>query len=182
MDAATFLASWLYDRLEWLNKKWGVGYEDNNISISFDLTDPTVVDTYLHGYSDSVVTQTEDGLHLVTPDAYDPYFHVDIELMQKGLMAEDLPYLELELMLPPTNGQSTYHMEIFLCAGDVVGATGGISVVAQIGSCNGQFQTVMIDLSQSPYWTGEIHSIRIDYFSGGVPGDTMVIKSVTLTN
>lgn len=35
--------------------------------------------------------------------------------------------------------------------------------------------------SASPYWQGEIHRLRFDYFNASAPGDVMYIKSIELT-
>ena len=160
-----------------------MGYsQGSHLQAEFDLTDPAVSEKYLRGFNDTHMTQTSQGICLMTPEGHDPFFTVDISLAEIDLTADDLPHLEIVFMTLATNPTPEYGMEIFLCAGDVPHATAGISIYTTFCNSAGSFQVIRLDLSQSPYWTGEIHSIRIDYFSPGNPGDIMYIKSVKLTS
>ena len=45
---------------------------------------------------------------------------------------------------------------------------------------DGQYHTLEIDLTKSPYWNGEIHQIRFDFINASAVGDVIYIKSISL--
>lgn len=178
-DASDFLANWLYKRIAWLDSKWGVNTsEENKNSIMFDFTDYDVVTYQLKGFHDCYGTLTDSGFLLQTYEAYDPYFTVDFSTLEEAAIAEDYPYVEIEYMIPETNSNINYTMELFLCAGNTLHATAGRSVTTIIGPPDGQWKKIRISLCDSEYWTGEIHSIRMDYFASCSMGDMLYIRSV----
>jgi hypothetical protein len=129
------------------------------------------------------VELTEDKGLLLTPDssAYDPYFSFDYDLLGKQYDAMFYPILEFTYKVPRSNSQRSYTTELFLCAGGVENATGGISTHVEV-QADGQWHTVRIDLSETGFWSGTIHEIRFDFFSSCEAGDKMYLKEFKLLN
>ena len=184
-DAVEFLSDWLYDRLDWLDYVWGDGEMPEppqpSSGLEFDFTNSNI-ESYLGGFNNCNATMTNDGLKVTVTEGYDPYFTLDISRLPESFYAENYRYLEIEFMLPDTNSRDPYNnMEIFLCAGSVVGATGGVSV-AQYLRTYGQDCKLNFNLALVPQWQGEIHSIRLDFVSSCVAGDVIYIKSIRFHN
>jgi hypothetical protein len=64
-----------------------------------------------------------------------------------------------------------------LCAGQYQNPTGGVSVTFDTVA-DGQWHTVRIPVS----WSGEVHQLRLDFFTDGKPGDAFDLQSIILTN
>ena len=122
------------------------------------------------------VELTEDGL-LLRPnhEAYDPYFSFDYDLIGKKYDAMFYPILEFTYKIPRSSSQRTFVTELFLCSGGVENATGGVSTAVEV-QADGQWHTVRIDLSETGFWSGTIHEIRMDFFSSCEPDDRMYLK------
>lgn len=180
-DAGTFVTDWLTMRLWWLNKQWGDGTEEDIFDVEeapeLQLTFKTQEDLALvQNAKRCTVELTEDGL-LLRPnhEAYDPYFSFDYDLIGKKYDAMFYPILEFTYKIPRSSGQRTFVTELFLCAGGVENATGGVSTAVEV-QADGQWHTVRIDLSETGFWSGTIHEIRMDFFSSCEPDDKMYLK------
>ena len=180
-DAGTFVTDWLTMRLWWLNKQWGDGTEEDLFDVEeapeLQLTFKTPEDLALvQNAKRCTVELTEDGL-LLRPnhEAYDPYFSFDYDLIGKKYDAMFYPILEFTYKIPRSSGQRTFVTELFLCAGGVENATGGVSTAVEV-QADGQWHTVRIDLSETGFWSGTIHEIRMDFFSSCEPDDKMYLK------
>ena len=184
MDAGTFVTDWLTKRLSWLNRQWGDGTETVEPVPAVPelmLTFKTEADMSLISYqSRCTVELTEQGL-LLRPDeeSHDPYFAFTYDLLEESYEAEQYPILEFTYMIPRDASDNRFHTELFLCAGDVSHPVGGISTSLQV-TADGQWHTVKIDLTSSGYWSGEIHEIRMDFFSSCEAGDSMYLKDFKL--
>ncbi len=82
--------------------------------------------------------------------------------------------------IPESNSAETYNAAIYPCAGETLNPTAESMIRVEGLAADGQYHTLEVDLSASPYWQGEIHRIRFDYLSASTPGDVMYIKSITL--
>jgi hypothetical protein len=169
-DAGTFVTDWLTMRLWWLNKQWGDGTEEDLFDVEeapeLQLTFQTPEDLALvQNARRCTVELTEDGL-LLRPnhEAYDPYFSFDYDLIGKKYDAMFYPILEFTYKIPRSSSQRTFVTELFLCSGGVENATGGVSTAVEV-QADGQWHTVRIDLSETGFWSGTIHEIRMDFFS-----------------
>ncbi|MBQ7445209.1 MAG: hypothetical protein IJS71_04625 [Clostridia bacterium] len=111
-------------------------------------------------------------------EGYDVYCGLSIDNNALDIMkAEDYPVLEIEYMIPKTDSKGANMMELFLSAGNVTTAAAENSVfVSWIP--DGKFHKVRINLTSKEVWSGEIHNIRIDYFTECVAGDVFYIKSL----
>jgi hypothetical protein len=180
-DAGTFVTDWLTMRLWWLNKQWGDGTEEDLFDVEeapeLQLTFQTPEDLALvQNARRCTVELTEDGL-LLRPnhEAYDPYFSFDYDLIGKKYDAMFYPILEFTYKIPRSSSQRTFVTELFLCTGGVENATGGISTAVEV-EADGKWHTVRIDLSETGFWSGTIHEIRMDFFSSCEPDDRMYLK------
>ena len=180
-DAGTFVTDWLTMRLWWLNKQWGDGTEEDIFDVEeapeLQLTFKTQEDLALvQNAKRCTVELTEDGL-LLRPnhEAYDPYFSFDYDLIGKKYDAMFYPILEFTYKIPRSSSQRTFVTELFLCSGGVENATGGVSTAVEV-QADGQWHTVRIDLSETGFWSGTIHEIRMDFFSSCQPDDKMYLK------
>ncbi len=183
-DNGEFVNSWLLARLKWLNRQWGDGTEQKEEAKPFvlDLTQQSNM-SYFKDFKRCEGSITANGLYVVShpADKYDPYFTFDLTVAPNYMSAEDYPILEIQYMIPTTNQYTdTYACELFLCSGNVYGATGGISTVATLSKADGKTHTLRIDLSKTGFWNGDIHAIRIDFFNQGEFGDAIYLKNITL--
>ena len=183
-DAGRFVTDWLTHRLRWLNRQWGDGTDDGyevprapELELVFeDEGDLALID----GVSRCTVELTQNGLLLrPTSEAYDPYFSFDYDLLGMGYDASEYYILEFTYRIPADSSEDTFHTELFLCTGGVTGAQGGISTSVEV-TADGEWHTVRIDLSRTGYWFGEIHEIRMDFFSSCEAGDEMYLKEFKL--
>lgn len=109
----------------------------------------------------------------------DPYFLLEASLLEKPLQAAEYQYLLITYRAPQTNSGEATTTELFPCAGEITGPTAGHSVL--FDPTRGDTYAVhQVQLAAVPWWTGEVHSIRIDTFTRGQFGDTMYIDSIIL--
>ncbi len=187
-DAGAFVTDWLTVRLWWLNRQWGDGKGDGDLEIE-DAPDLRLVfedvdDLWpVTGERRCTVELTErDGLLLrPTSEAHDPYFSFDYGLLGKNYEAALYPILEFTYKIPRGSSQAVYTTELFLCAGSVQNATGGISTTVEV-QADGRWHTVRVDLSETGFWSGTIHEIRMDFFSSCEAGDGMYLREFKLLN
>ena len=185
-DAGSFVTDWLTVRLWWLNRQWGDGKGDDpfggeeapELQLTFKTPEDTVIVTSERRCT--VELTQRDGLLLrPTPEAYDPHFSLDYDLLGKNYEAALYPILEFTYKIPRGSSQSTFTTEMFLCAGGVQDATGGISTTVEV-QADGRWHTVRVDLSETGFWSGIIHEIRVDFFSSCEAGDEMYLREFKL--
>lgn len=181
LDNGIFLNNWLNKRLEWLDRQWG-----NTIYPPDPAAEDIVIDftkdesmELLDGWKRCSGEITSTGLLVRHTTGEDPYFTLNLEDFK--MEAEDYPYIELKIKVPTSNSADSYHSEIFLCAGEVYHATGGISVTYTV-EAGARFATYKIYLGASGYWYGQVHSIRLDIFGGCAPSDIVYIQSIKFTS
>ncbi len=184
LKAGTFVTDWLTMRLWWLNTQWGDGTDTLppfEPAEELQLTFKTEADmAIVNGIKRCTVELTKDGLRLA-PDAEarDPYFSFDYDLLGGDYDAMLYPYLEFTYRIPTSASKDTYYTELFLCSGSVWNATGGISTGVEV-KADGKWHTVRVDLRATGHWGGEIHEIRLDFFSDCAPGDAMYLRDFKL--
>ena len=180
LDNGTLLYTWLTKRLEWLDRQWGnTEYPEGTYpDIVIDFTKEESINLTSNWKRCEGVITTQ-GLLLSTDNGYDPYFTIELESFEA--VAEDYPYIEVKMKIPTSNSKSEYHTEIFLSSGTIQYATGGISV-SFTSSATGTYATYKINLEETGFWIGDIHRIRLDYFSGCNPGDVAYVEYIKLTS
>ncbi len=185
VKAGDFVTDWLTRRIAWLDRQWGDGTHwapaaprAEALELTFNNAKelPVIID----GIKRCTVKPTAGGL-LLSPDAEarDPYFSFDYDLLTDDFEAEDYPYLEFSYRIAKSASADTFHTELFLCAGDVENATGGVSTAVTV-TADGEWHTVRLDLGITGFWSGTIHEIRMDFFSACEPGDSMLLKDFKL--
>lgn len=178
-DAARFLSGWLKNRLEWLNAEWGESASVEKADFtSLDFAknyEPVVLGTY--HCCEGVKTES-DYVFTVT-DATDPYFSILYSRSEETLSADVYRYFEITCMAPPENSSASYTTEFFLAAGETGAPEAGKSVYASFPA-DGSWHTLVLDFSQLRFWSGTIHTIRVDFFSNCAEGDVYFIKSARL--
>ena len=185
-DAGDFVTNWLTMRLWWLNKQWGDGTDDPlpgmedapELKLEFK-TEADMAIIVDEKRCTVELTESNGLLLMPTAEAYDPYFSFDYDLLGKQYDAMFYPILEFTYKIPRSNSMRSYITEFFLCTGGVENATGGISTSIELAA-DGQWHTVRIDLSQTGFWSGTIHEIRMDFFSACNEGDKMYLKDFKL--
>ena len=182
-DSAVFLANWLTKRIKWLNVQWGDGVEEdipvaNEELLRVDFRNASSA-AYLSGFNDCEYELTKDGL-VITVTGGDPYFSVNYDWLDGEFEAEDFPYVVLYCMCPRANSAQGMYFEYHLCAGKYQNATSGVKLGFNLDKAPGVTRQYESDLGETPYWSGVIHSLRLDVFSGCQPGDRMIIKKVEL--
>ena len=109
----------------------------------------------------------------------DPQINILYSNAGDKLIAEDFGKIVIEYMIPETNKSGACTGELFLCVGETVNAEAGKSVALNY-IADGAYHTVEVELSSLEFWSGEINSIRFDFFNSGEVGDKIFIKSIRL--
>lgn len=132
----------------------------NAVDVSFDSAEKAMKMT---------VTSENNGI--------DPRALLDMSSL--SLKAADYGSLVVIYRVPTDASSAALQTELFISAGSVAGPTAGKSVMYNISKSN-TYTSQIIDLSALSWWSGDIHSIRIDCFTNANVGDTMYIDSVFL--
>jgi hypothetical protein len=111
----------------------------------------------------------------------DPFYAAEHPDMARiSLHTDDYKTFKVVYRIPTTNSAATYNSELYPCTGEQL-SPGGHTLMWISGLvADGQYHTLEIDLSASPYWNGDIHQIRFDFFNSSAIGDIIYIKSITL--
>ncbi|MBQ3507454.1 MAG: hypothetical protein IJA91_02790 [Clostridia bacterium] len=95
------------------------------------------------------------------------------------LSADTYKTIEITYMLPTTNSQGNGVTDLFLCAGSVTNPDPGACVRMDL-IADGEYHTLVVDLSGKAFWSGDIHKIRFDFLDACEAGDVMYVKSIVL--
>ncbi len=183
-DAAYFVYNWLYKRLVYLDTVWGdrvieTPEEDKDFAIiDFSASDRSDLFDGFNNCGGSYRENSYYRLKVVEP--HDPYVHIRYEEGGANLDADDYSVIEITYRIPKTNREDSYSAEIFLCTGQYVHPTGGVSVHFDL-IFDGEWHTVRVPLP-TQYWSGDVHQIRVDFFNDCERGDEFHLKSIVLTN
>ena len=153
-------------------------YEENMESIDFTVEGNEKFAAYPN--TTEISYDKDMGALKLTMTGADPYVSIDYSASAYTLSAADYDYVELEYMIPTTNAKGGYSCQLFICADKRTSATGTESVRSDLVK-DGAFHVLRIKLSDKSYWKGNVNLIRLDYFSGGDPGDTIYIRSLKLS-
>ena len=120
------------------------------------------------------------GAVCLTADAgSDPYIGIGYGASSPALSADDYRTIRIEYRIPEEDWEAEYSAELFLCAGDTLQPTAGISVRMSGLPADGEWHTEEISLDEE-FWHGEIHLIRFDFFDGCADGDRIYVKRIEL--
>lgn len=145
-------------------------FADQNSAMKLKPTNNSVVN-----YSSA-----EKAAELKIATASDPHVTIDYTKSSPILKAEDYTTIKITYMIPTTNKQNSYIAELFLCTGSTMNAEGGKSVRTQVVA-DGEYHTVEIKVAGLAFWSGNINTIRFDFFDACGVGDVMYVRSIELT-
>ncbi len=155
---------------------------DNIVEINYADLDFSVAGTEeglgsLHGtaleYSD------EYGAMKATVTGGDPQFWIPCSHAPVAMKAADYGTLEITYMVPADTSSAAVNLQVFLCVGDITTPDATHQVMLPIKR-DGEFHTLTVSLSSLSYWTGDIHTVRVDFFDQATVGDVMYIQSIKL--
>ena len=129
-------------------------------------------------YTDTYIDKNENALALMAIGGTD----VSITLDFSGLYLSTLEYtgVIIEYMIPETNALSKYSSSIYYSTSDHPGIVGDRVVSSGTLVADGQYHTMTFNFAGKAQWTGEIASLRFDYFQNApVDGDVMYVKRIT---
>ena len=119
------------------------------------------------------------ALKITVTEAHDP--QVMLDYGSGNVRAEDYSAIVIEYMIPNSASRSTYECDLFLCTGSKTTPDGSERTRVTLKR-TGKVETVRVELSDLSFWTGKVNRIRFDYFDACTAGDTIYVKSFTLTN
>ncbi len=148
--------------------------------VNMDFTIPSTVDGVGGINNAKPEYDAEEGAMKVTVTGDDSFFTVPYSQSSEPLMAENYTKIEITYMVPKGNSPSSTDYQMFFCVGEITQANAAYQVRQRL-TRDGEYHTLTVDLSKLSYWTGVIHSIRMDYFDASETGDIIYIKSITLS-
>ena len=95
------------------------------------------------------------------------------------LSAESYKTLKIEYMIPTEASKPSYQSDLFICTGNIKAPDGNARIRVDLVK-DGEYHVLEVKLAGNPYWTGDIHMIRFDYFDFSSAGDVMYIKNISL--
>lgn len=109
----------------------------------------------------------------------DALFYLGYAQSATPLKAEDYKAVEVVYKCPADTSARAVDFQMFICVGDVTSPSPQYQVKQRLIK-DGEYHTLTIDVSALSYWTGDIHTLRMDFFDQSETGDTMYIKSIRL--
>lgn len=129
--------------------------------------------------SSSVVYNAAEDAARLTVEGKNGDPQVAIDYSGGNVSADDNKYIIITYKVPSSTSASASSSELFLCAGDIVGATAGYSKTFEPIK-DGSYHYAVISMTEDEYWSGKINLIRFDFFSSCATGDSMLLDSVCL--
>lgn len=111
----------------------------------------------------------------VTGNGNDPWALIDLE--EIGISADKYKYVVMIYKMPIGTEKTEAASELFFSAGDVAEPTAGCSKYANLAK-PGSYNIFFAALNSADYWKGTVHSVRIDYYSNGIVGDSYLVDSL----
>ncbi len=160
----------------------------NYISMRVDEIDYTSLDFTVEGCraavsaaNNTTVTynSTQKALQIKATSSSDPQTFVDYTKSDPILYASDYSKIEIDYMIPLSNGRSSYETDLFLCTGNKTSPDGSERTRASLIK-DGQYHTLTVNVGSLSFWKGKINKIRFDYFDDCDTGDIMYVRSIKL--
>ena len=129
--------------------------------------------------SEVTYSASEKALKLTATSKEDPQVTVDYTRSSPVLNASDYTKIEIEYMIPVSNGKSSYVTDLFLCTVDKMSPDGSERTRASLIK-DGQYHTLTVKVGSLSFWTGKINRIRFDFFDDCAAGDVMYVRSIRL--
>lgn len=122
---------------------------------------------------------TEQAIKLTTIST-DTFINVQYSNADVTLHAKDYSILKIVYMIPVSNQYAQYNAELYPCAGKTTSPSAETLMWIPGLIKDGTYHTLVIDLTKSAVWEGEVHKLRFDHFNNSELGDVMYIKGITL--
>ena len=153
-----------------------LSYDPEAGAFRFDSEDMLKYFSSSHSVSLSY-NSNEDALEMKVTGG-DPYALLDFSKVSGSLNTSNYKYAVLTYKVPSGTSNLANTAEIFISAGSVGGPTAGKSVFISLS--RGAYVSYIIDLASLSWWSGQIHSMRIDCFCSSNSGDIMYVDSLIL--
>ena len=144
------------------------------LSATLDLTKKENAAHVISSSNTTVAYSNAAGALALTVKGQDP--HVTI-VYDGAISADKYKTLEITYMLPTTNSAGNNITDLFLCAGSITNPDASASVRVT-NTPDGEYHTLVIDLSDKSFWKGDVNKLRLDYLDGCAAGDVMYVKSI----
>ena len=153
-----------------------IGYLDEagNYVIRFD--QQYKLDLAVFESNNSRVSLEGDSLKAVATAGSDPSIYIDLDM--EGISANTYKYITYTYMIPTTTKRNDPRANIYYVCGDVYGPTPGYETPVFNCVKNNAYANVVIDLSSAANWSGDIHGLRVDFFTDCSANDTAYIDSI----
>ena len=146
------------------------------LSENLDLTKEANASHVIASNNTAVQYRESAGATALTVRGGDP----NVTINYAGILSADrFKTLEITYMLPTTNSQGNGVTDLFLCAGSVTNPDPAACVRMDL-IADGEYHTLVVDLSGKAFWSGDIHKIRFDFLDACEAGDVMYVKSIVL--
>lgn len=121
-----------------------------------------------------------DALKLqVSGSSADPWALVDVSSF--NISADEYKYVVFTTQTLSSMNQPLPEGELFFSAGSIAGPTAGYSSIYSI-SKDSQYHSKIFEMTNASFWTGKVHSVRVDYFCACAVGDTQFVDSIVFCN
>ncbi|MBE6563604.1 MAG: hypothetical protein E7660_07695, partial [Ruminococcaceae bacterium] len=129
-------------------------------------------------YVSSVFNAGESAIELTMTNSSDPYINLTYS-DKYPTNADDNKYVVLTYKVPYSNSSAANNTQLYFCAGDVIAPASSCSYTFAPVK-DGNYHSVIVDLTEASWWEGIIHKIRIDPFATCSAYDKMFVYSVSL--
>ncbi len=129
-------------------------------------------------YVSSVFNAGESAVELTMANGNDPYINLTYS-DKYPTNADDNKYVVLTYKVPYSNSSTSNNTQLYFCAGDVIAPASSCSYTFSPVK-DGNYHSVIVDLTEASWWKGIIHKIRIDPFATCSAYDKMFVYSVSL--
>ncbi len=132
-------------------------------------------------YTQTYIDEDQDALALKVSGGTDVY--ITLDFTNAFLSTIEYTGVVIEYMIPKTNSYRTPSTSIYFATSDYTGFSGDRVVRSKSLVADGQYHTTTLIFENHEQWTGNITSLRLDYFQNAVKdGDVMYIKRITFIN
>ena len=107
--------------------------------------------------------------------------YVVLDLTRYDLSASEYTMMVIRYRVPTTNSKAQYAPAVYFTTMDSNGYSESKSIYGEHFESDGEWHTMVFDMTQKETWTGTIAKIRLDYFqSSCTDGDVIYIESISL--
>lgn len=150
-------------------------------SVTLDFTDENNIGYITAAQSTAVSYSADENAAMIRClGGVDPQVTVDVSAMA-DVSADTYKYVVLVFRTPTSNSASANMTELFFCVGDKTYPTAErMEQLAVQNTYNYRYQ--IIDMSAKSYWTGKVHSVRLDPFGQAEDWDAFFLAAVAFAD